>query len=54
MNQIDFAIEALPKTGLQQLLQHFPDMQLMSDRPVEISGGVLRGPKAIWVTTGGG
>jgi cytochrome P450 len=37
------------ETGLTTLLKRFPEMALCEDRTVEIIGGVLRGPKALWV-----
>lgn len=37
------------ETGLKTLLKRFPNMELSADKEVEIIGGVLRGPKAVWV-----
>jgi len=31
------------------LFEHFPDMKLCEDKQVEIVGGVLRGPRELWV-----
>jgi cytochrome P450 len=36
--------------GVEVLAERFPAMQLCDDAPVEILGGVLRGPRALWVT----
>jgi len=37
------------ETGVKTLLQRFPDMRLCADKPVQIIGGVLRGPRELWV-----
>jgi cytochrome P450 len=37
------------ETALKLVFQRFPDIQLMAERPVEITQAVLRGPKALWV-----
>lgn len=37
------------ETAIQRLCERFPDMVLMADRPVDIIGGVLRGPRELWV-----
>ena len=36
--------------GVEVLALRFPDMALCDDEPVEILGGVLRGPQSLWVT----
>jgi cytochrome P450 len=38
--------------GVEVLAGHFPAMQLCADEPVEIVGGVLRGPRALPVRLG--
>ncbi len=38
------------ETGVEVLLKQFPNMQLDTERTTEIVGGVLRGPKEVWVT----
>ena len=37
------------ETGLKVLRLRFPDMALCEDKKVEIIGGVLRGPRELWV-----
>jgi len=37
------------ETGLAVLVKRFPNMELIAERPVEVVGGVLRGPKDVWV-----
>jgi cytochrome P450 len=37
------------ETALKLLLQRFPAMRLLPGRPAEIIGGVLRGPRELWV-----
>ena len=37
------------EAALKLVFTHFPDMRLLPDHPVEIIGGVLRGPRALWV-----
>lgn len=37
------------ETGIVTLFEHFPDMKLCEDKQVEIVGGVLRGPRELWV-----
>jgi cytochrome P450 len=36
--------------GVEVLAERFPEMALCPDAPVEILGGVLRGPRSLWVT----
>jgi cytochrome P450 len=36
--------------GIEVLSARYPNMTLCPDAPVEILGGVLRGPQALWVT----
>lgn len=36
--------------GIEVLTARYPDMALCPDEPVEILGGVLRGPRSLWVT----
>ncbi len=36
--------------GVEVLASRFPEMELCADEPVEIVGGVLRGPRSVWVT----
>jgi cytochrome P450 len=38
------------ETGLKVLLEEHPDLTLSADKTVEIAGGVLRGPTAVWVS----
>jgi cytochrome P450 len=40
------------ETGLKTLLQGFPDLVLIKERPVQICGGVLRGPATVWAKPG--
>ena len=35
--------------AIELLFQRFPDMELSSEHPVEITQAVLRGPKSLWV-----
>jgi cytochrome P450 len=37
------------ETGVKTLLGRFPKMRLCTDKPVEFVGGVLRGPRELWV-----
>lgn len=37
------------ETGIEVLLKRFPDIKLKADSSAEIVGGVLRGPKSVWV-----
>lgn len=37
------------EAALKLVFAHFPAMRLLPDDPVEIIGGVLRGPRALWV-----
>jgi len=37
------------ETGIVTLFEHFPDMKLCENKQVEIVGGVLRGPRELWV-----
>jgi len=37
------------ETAIQLIFERFPRMTLAPNRPVEIIGGVLRGPKELWV-----
>ncbi|HUH38267.1 MAG TPA: cytochrome P450 [Spongiibacteraceae bacterium] len=37
------------ETALKVLLERYPDIALCDDRPVEIIGGALRGPRELWV-----
>jgi cytochrome P450 len=37
------------ETALKLVFQRFPDIELMAEKPVEITQAVLRGPKALWV-----
>ncbi len=41
------------ETALRLVFERFPDMALVPNAPVEITQGVLRGPKALWVTPSG-
>ncbi len=41
------------ETGLTTMLQRFPSMTLCKDKPVEIVGSVLRGPRELWVEPNG-
>lgn len=41
------------ETALRIVFERFPDMQLSPNRPVEYFGGVLRGPRELWVRPGG-
>jgi cytochrome P450 len=36
--------------GVEVLASRFPEMRLWDEEPVEILGGVLRGPRSLWVT----
>jgi hypothetical protein len=35
------------------IFERFPDMCLVTGKPVEIVGGVLRGPRELWVRPAG-
>ena len=35
--------------GVEILAERFPEMQLCEDEDNQIVGGVLRGPKSLWV-----
>lgn len=37
------------ETAIKLIFQRFPDIALLPDKPVEIIGGVLRGPRELWV-----
>ncbi len=37
------------ETAIKLIVERFPRMTLAPGRPVEITGGVMRGPKALWV-----
>jgi cytochrome P450 len=37
------------EAAVRLIFERFPDMTLVEDRPVEIVGGVLRGPRELWV-----
>ena len=37
------------EVALRVVLECFPEMALMPERPVEFVGGVLRGPRSLWV-----
>ena len=37
------------EVALRVVLERFPEMALMPERPVEFVGGVLRGPRSLWV-----
>ncbi|MEH6583944.1 MAG: cytochrome P450 [Halioglobus sp.] len=37
------------ETALKLVFQRFPDLALVEDKPVEITQGVLRGAKSLWV-----
>lgn len=37
------------ETAIELIFERFPDMALVPDKPVEIVGGVLRGPESMWV-----
>lgn len=37
------------ETAIERIFTRFPNMALVEDRPVEIVGGVLRGPESLWV-----
>lgn len=39
--------------GIETLAARFPDMALCEESPAEILGGVLRGPRELWVTLQG-
>ncbi|MBW2496865.1 MAG: cytochrome P450 [Deltaproteobacteria bacterium] len=39
--------------GIEILSARYPDMTLCPDEPVQILGGVLRGPRSLWVAPGG-
>jgi cytochrome P450 len=40
------------ETGLKVLLEQLPDISLLADEPIEITGGVLRGPRRLLATPG--
>lgn len=40
------------ETALRVVLQRFPALRLKPDAPVEMIGGVMRGPRALWVELG--
>lgn len=37
------------ETAIKLIFERFPDMALVEERPVEVVGGVLRGPESLWV-----
>jgi cytochrome P450 len=37
------------ETAIDLIFERFPDMALVAGKPVEIVGGVLRGPESMWV-----
>ena len=37
------------ETAIKLIFERFPDMELIQERPVEIVGCVLRGPREVWV-----
>lgn len=37
------------ETAIKLIVRRFPDMQLVSGKPVEFASAVLRGPKELWV-----
>ena len=41
------------ETALRVIFERFPDMCLVTGKPVEIVGGVLRGPRELWVRPAG-
>lgn len=41
------------ETAIKLVFERFPDMALVPGRPVEIIGGVLRGPRELWVRPNG-
>jgi cytochrome P450 len=41
------------ETAVRVIFERFPDMALVPGKPVEIVGGVLRGPRELWVRPGG-
>jgi cytochrome P450 len=41
------------ETAINLIFERFPNMTLVRNKPVEILGGVLRGPKELWVRPNG-
>jgi cytochrome P450 len=41
------------ETAIKLVFERFPNMTLAPGRPVEIVGGVLRGPRELWVRPAG-
>ncbi len=40
------------EVALRRILERFPDLRLIEERPVAITRAVLRGPEELWVTPG--